>query len=71
MNKKLMQYVPKEYKNLVTNISEGEPEYNEITGGTAKPVIVEWENGETSTFQNKGHMRAVLKEFHSPDEYRR
>jgi len=71
MDKNLMKYIPKEYKNLVINISEGKQEYNEITGGTAKQVIVEWENGEISTFQNKSHMKAVLKEFHSPDEYRR
>ena len=33
------------------------------------PIFVEWENEEISTFANKSFMRAVLKEFHSPDEY--
>lgn len=70
MNKNLMRYVPKEYKKLVTNISEGETEYNEITGRTAKTVIVEWENGETSIFQNASYMRQHLKEGHSPEEYK-
>lgn len=71
MNKELMQYVPKKYKNLVVDIYEGGEEYNDITGRMQKTVIVEWENGETSCFNHKSWMRQCLKECHSPEEYRR
>lgn len=71
MNKNLLKYIPKEYKNLVTYIGEAnEKEYNEITKKWDVNIIVEWENGETSYFQNKSFMKNVLNEFHSPDEYR-
>lgn len=65
----LMRYIPKEYKHLVQDIYESEREWNEYTNRWNTPVIVEWQNGESTIFQNKGFMRNALKEFHSPDEY--
>ena len=66
----LMRYIPKEYKALVTDIYEGENEWNDTTNRWNTTIIVEWENGEVSHFQNKSFMKDCLKEFHAPDEYR-
>lgn len=70
MNKQLMKYIPKEYKELVEDIYEGEKVWNETTNAWNTYLVVEWKNGETSTFQNKGYARNILKEFHSPEEYK-
>lgn len=69
--KNMVNYIPKEYRDLVTDIYENEKEWNDVTNRWNTPVTVEWQNGESSIFQNKAHMKAMLKEFHSPDEYRR
>ncbi len=66
----LLKYIPREYKKLVTNIREGKEEYNEITGRINTPIIVNWENGETSIFQNRSYMKQHLKEGHSPEEFK-
>lgn len=71
MNKELLKYIPKEFKDLVTDIYEGRKELNEVTGRFCTPLIVEWENGETSVFQNKNFAFNCLKEFHGRDEFRR
>jgi len=70
MNKQLMKYIPKEYKELVEDIYEGEKVWNEITNVWNTYLIVEWKNGEVTEFQNKSYARNVLKEFHSPEEYK-
>ena len=67
----LMRYIPREYKALVTGIYEAEQEWNDVTNRWNTPIVVEWENGEVSTFQNKSFMTNSLKEFHAPDEFRR
>ena len=69
LDKKLMSYIPKEYKSLVVDIHEGEKDFDEETNRWFTPLVVEWENGETSCFQNKSFARGCLKEFHTPDEY--
>jgi len=70
MNKDLMKYIPKEYKALVEDITAAEEKtYNEITKKWDYEIIVTWQNGETSYFQNKSHMKNVLKDFHTPEEY--
>lgn len=69
MNKALLRYVPKEYKDLVVDIYEGETEYNEMTKKWNTPLIIEWENGEVCKYQNKTFAREVLKEFHARDEF--
>ena len=65
---KLMQLVPREYKNLVVDIYEGDKEWDDETHRWYQVVVVEWVNGETSRFA-KDKMRINLKEFHGPDEY--
>lgn len=67
--KNLMKYIPKAYKKLVVDIREGAEEYNEITRRTQKTVIVEWENGEKTSFNNKSWMRESLNQTHSPEEF--
>ena len=69
MNNELMKYIPKEYKPLVVDIYTGETDWNEVTKRWNTPLIIEWENGETSTFSNKSWAKTALKEFHGPDEY--
>lgn len=70
MNKELMKYIPKEYKALVVDIYEGEKEYNEYTNKWNTELVVEWVNGETSYFQNKSYAKFVLKDQHSPEEFK-
>jgi len=70
MANELMRYIPKEYKELVTNIYEGEKDWNDVTKKWNINIVVEWENGEVSSFQNKSYMRFALNEMHTPDEYR-
>lgn len=70
MNKQLMKYIPKEYKELVENIYEGEKFWNETTNAWNTCLVVEWKNGEVTEFSNKRHAKNVLKEFHSPEEYK-
>ena len=69
MNKSLLAYIPREYKPLVTDIYDGDREWNDHTKKWNTNLIVEWQNGETSYFANKTFARECLKEFHSPDEY--
>ena len=69
MNKELMRCIPKEFKALVMDIREGKKEWNEITKKWSTEIIVDWVNGETDIFQNKTWMKAVLKEFHAPEEF--
>lgn len=70
LDSRLMKYIPREYKKLVVDIYEGEKEWDEIRHLWLVPVTVEWENFTITKFANKEHMRACLKEFHAPDEYR-
>lgn len=70
LDQNLLKYIPKEYKNLVVDIYEGEKEWNEVTNRWNTELIVEWVNGETSYFQNKSYAKFVLKDQHSPEEYR-
>ena len=70
-DKKLMRYIPKEYKKLVVQIYEGNRYWDEVKSHWNKELIVEWENGEESTFANKTYAYNVLKEFHDPEEYRK
>ena len=66
----LMQYIPKEYKGLVVDVYQGdEKEFDDTTNAWSYPLIVEWENGEVSTFANKTFAAKVLREFHGPDEF--
>ena len=59
----LMRYIPKEYKNEVADIYKGEKEWNEYTQRWNTLIVVEWKDGETSTYQNAGYMKNLLKEF--------
>lgn len=69
MDNKLMRYIPKEYKNLVVNIHEGERYWNEVNRHWDTILEVEWKNGESSSFANKTFAWNVLREFHTPNEY--
>lgn len=69
MKQDLMRYIPKNFKALVADIYEGEKEWNEVTNRWNVPVVIEWQNGETSIFANKTFIRGCLNEFHSPEEY--
>lgn len=69
MANELMRYIPREFKKLVVNIYDGERVYNEFTKKWNTMVVVEWENGTVSEFQNRAFMRECLKEFHMPYEY--
>lgn len=73
MNKQdeLMKYIPKEFKPLVIDIYTGESEWNEVTKRWNTPLIVEWENGEISTFSNKNFARKMLKEFYWPEDFKK
>lgn len=63
MNKDLMRYIPKEYKDEVEDIYEAGKEWNEYTNRWNVLVTVEWKDGETNTYQNKSYMKAKLTEF--------
>lgn len=65
----LLKYVPKEYKTLVVDIYEAKQEYDEQTKRMITPIIIEWQNGEISTFQHKTWMRFCLKECHDIGEF--
>lgn len=70
MNKELLRYIPKEFKDLVVDIYlSTEKEFDETTNKWSFPLYVEWQNGETSIFQNKTFAKNCLKEFHTPNEY--
>lgn len=61
--KKLMKYIPKQYKNEVENIQYGEKEFNEDTHRWNQLIVVTWKDGEETIFQNVSFMREKLKEF--------
>lgn len=63
MNKDLMRYIPKEYKNEVADIYEDGKEWNDYTNRWNVLVTVEWKDGETNTYQNKSYMKAKLTEL--------
>lgn len=63
------EYIPKEYRDLIDNIYEGEKIWNDTTKRWNIPVIVEWKNGEESSFTNKQHMKHQLEEMYSPEEF--
>ena len=63
MTKELMRYIPKEYKDQVSDIYEGEREWNEITKRWNTTIVVEWTDEEVNEYQNKSYMRMKLKEF--------
>ena len=63
MTKELMRYIPKEYKEQVSDIYEGEREWNEITQRWNTPIVVEWTDGEENIYQNKSYMKFKLKEI--------
>lgn len=65
----LMKFIPKDFKPYVVDIYKGEVEYDEDTKREYRPIEVDWENGEHSSFKGLDYMRNVLKEFHSPSEY--
>lgn len=69
MNKKLMKYIPKEYKKLVNNIYEGKQYFDEDDHKWRKDMIVEWENGTKSYFQKRTIAADILKEFHMTSEF--
>lgn len=69
LDQNLLKYIPKEYKSLVVDIYEGEKEWNEYTNRWNTELVVEWANGETSYFQNKGYAKFILKDQHSPEEF--
>lgn len=62
-------YIPKEFKKFVVDCYNGEKEYDEETKRFYTPIIVEWENGEVSSFKSKEWMRFNLKESHFPEEF--
>lgn len=67
---RIMSYIPKEYKKLVVAAWEEEKEYDEDRHRWDVPISIEWENGEIDTFTNKAWMKYVLKEVHSPEEFK-
>lgn len=71
LDKKLMGYIPKEYKPYVADIYEGEKEWNDVTQRWNRELVVEWENGETSYFANKAHAKQSLKEMYSIDDVKK
>ena len=69
MKQDLMRYIPKEFKAYVVDIYEGEKEWNEYSQRWNVPIYVEWKSGETGCYQNKGYMRFILKDQHTPEEF--
>ena len=69
LDKKLMKHIPKEYKKLVTDIYLGERIYDEDDHRWNTELVVEWENGTKSWFQNRSSAFWNLKEFHMTDEF--
>lgn len=61
--KKLMRYIPKEYKKEVENIQYGEKIFDEDTRRWNTNIIVLWKDGEETVFQNATFMYEKLKEF--------
>ena len=71
LDRKLLAYIPKEFKPYVVDIYEGEQEWNDVTQRWNIPLVVEWENGETSYFANKAHAKNSLKEIYMIDDVRK
>ena len=65
-----MAYIPRAFKPYVVDIYEGEKEWNEVTQRWNVPLVVEWENGETSYFANKAFATQHLKEGYGLDDVR-
>jgi len=68
--KKLLAYIPKEFKPYVADIYEGEKEWNETTKRWNTELVVEWENGGVSYFASKTYARECLKETYLIDDVR-
>ncbi len=69
-NMYLMRYVPKEFKSLVVDIRRGnEKQFNSLTHNWSYPLIIEWQNGTVSEFQNADFAYNNLKEFRTPNEF--
>jgi hypothetical protein len=66
----LMRYIPKEFKPFVVDIYEGNEEFNEVTGRSARELVVEWQNGERSVFANKTWAFKCLREVHFVEEFK-
>lgn len=61
--KKLLKYIPKEYKTEVKSIRKGEKVFNEITKRWNTTIIVEWADGSENEYQNATYMYNLLKDF--------
>lgn len=63
MQKELMRYIPKIYKNEVEDIYKGEKVWNEHTNCWNSTIIVKWKDGEVNEYQNSTYMKGKLAEF--------
>ena len=63
MNKYLLRYIPKVYKNEVKDIYYGEKVYNEYTKRWNKTIIVIWKDLEENEYQNATYMKNKLSDI--------
>lgn len=64
MDKKLMKYIPKEYKAEVEDIYWGEKDFDDVVMERwYTPLVVEWKDGEVSRYASGAYARFKLKEF--------
>ena len=63
IDKTLLKYIPKEYKQQIVSIQKGDKVWNENTHRWNIMVDVVWNNGEETSYQNASYMYHLLKEF--------
>lgn len=63
IDKALLKYIPKGYKKQIVSIQKGEKVWNEYTKRWNIMIDVEWNDGETVSYQNASYMHFLLKEF--------
>ena len=63
MQKELMRYIPKIYKNEVEDIYKGEKVWNEHTNRWNSTIIVKWKDGEVNEYKKSTYMKGKLAEF--------
>lgn len=63
IDKTLLKYVPKGYKQQIVSIQKGTKVWNEQTHRWNIMVDVVWNDGEKASYQNASYMHHLLKEF--------
>lgn len=66
IDRSLMRYIPKQYRNDVARLEKGERVYNEHTKKWNTMIIVEWccdDVIERHEYQNATYMKNMLEDF--------